>query len=488
MPLARARRAVIAVSFASSAVFGCNGGSRSLGLGPEREGDSASDAGASGGATGSGGSSGGGGGAGTAGSNASGGSSPSGGSGTGTTFGVLTRVSGPGEDTIGNGASYEPALSADGRFVVYTSAANNLVPADSNGAPDVFLHDRVTRATARVSVDRSGAEANGESRRPAISGDGSRIVFATQASSLGAASTSRFGLVITDAQSDLASFAPGGTAVTPLDADADSSTSLLTNDGSLVVFRSFASNLTGGDVNGREDFFLFETGSGALERIPTIGDLQQVALDDEPPRVSADLSLIAFAGVLDQMPRNVYVYSRESGVTEPAGVAPDNTVTSGECWAPSLSAEGRFVAFVCNGSDIVDGDTNGVTDVFVRDLVANVTERVSVTSDGTQADGPSSNPVLSADGHRVVFQTLASNLGPGPELGGYGALAVHDLTTHETTRITSLTDSGADGPLEELALSYDGRVLVFTSSATNFLLGDRNASRDVFAYEFLGLL
>src|SRR5437016_8015596 len=242
------------------------------------------------------------------------------------------RVSVASGGTEGNGASLSSALSADGRFVAFVSAATDLVAADTNGVSDVFVHDRQTGATERVSVASGGAEGNGSS-----------------------------GLI--------------GFAFPPA----------LSADGRFIAFVSFATNLVAGDTNGATD---------------------------------------------------VFVHDRQTGTTERVSVASGGTQSNAASLGSALSADGRFVAFQSDATNLVAGDTNGATDVFVRDRQTGMTERVSVASDGTQANNVSSYPALSADGRFVAFESDATNLVAG-DTNGATDVFVHDRQTGATERVSA---------------------------------------------------
>src|SRR5207249_2543647 len=230
------------------------------------------------------------------------------------------------DGTQGNAASAGAALSADGRFVAFHSTATNLVAGDTNGKTDVFVHDRQTGITERVSVASDGTQGNNASSYPALSADGR-----------------------------------------------------------LVAFQSDATNLVAGDTNGATD---------------------------------------------------VFVHDRQTGTTERVSVSSGGTEGNGFSAAPALSADGRFVAFHNTATNLVAGDTNGKTDVFVHDRQTGTTERVSVASDGTQGNGPSSGAALSADGGLVAFHGTATNLVAGDTSGTYDVF-VHDRPVSTTTTSTT---------------------------------------------------
>src|SRR5439155_1267798 len=153
---------------------------------------------------------------------------------------------------------------------------------------------------------------------------------------------------------------------------------------------------------------------------------------------------------------------------------------------PSISADGRFVAFGSIYSNLVPGDTNGVPDVFVRDRAAGKTERVSVASDGTQANGESAfyaPPSISADGRFVAFSSGSTNLVPG-DTNGWIDIFVRDRLAGATERV-SVASGGAEANDSSFnpAISGDGRFVAFSSSATNLVQADSNGMQDVFLHE-----
>src|SRR5436190_1064825 len=300
------------------------------------------------------------------------------------------RVSVASGGTEGNAASLAAARSAVGRFVAFVSAATDLVAADTNGASDVFVHDRQTGATERVSVASGGAQGNGSSGLigfafpPALSADGRFIAFVSLATSLVAGDTNgATDVFVRDrltGTTERVSVASGGTQ-----SNAASLGSALSADGRLVAFQSDATNLVVGDTNGATD---------------------------------------------------VFVRDRQTGMTARVSVASDGTQANNVSTYPALSADGRFVAFQSAATNLVAGDTNGATDVFVRDRQTGTTERASVASGGTQGNGSSAGPVLSADGGLVAFHSTATNLVAGDANGAYDVF-VHDRAVSTTTSSTT---------------------------------------------------
>ena len=368
------------------------------------------------------------------------------------------------DGTVGNQSSDQPGLSADGRVVVFTSAADNLVPGDTNGVSDVFALNRDTGSIVRISVGPSGAQFDASSSMPALSPDTTRIAFVTAASNVATdASAGRMVIVSTAFNAGLSGFSSGLTAVTALDANADSSYPMLGNGGSLIVFRSQAANLVAGDTNGREDFFTVNPKSGVTSRIITASDDSGFVIDGCAPKLSADGSTLAFCGHLGSAPQNVSVVRLATGKSQLAGVTASGAASSGACYSPALTANGNSIAFVCDADDIVSGDTNGLADVFVRNLTSGVTTRL--TDQGAESQVPGMNPAISGDGRRVVFQRGQQ---PNDPTSLYYGINTFDLECDSLIAFfvgTGIGTLGSTIPLSELSLNDNGDTLVATAGS-----------------------
>jgi Tol biopolymer transport system component len=345
---------------------------------------------------------------------------------------VTQRLSVDSSGAQGNNNSFDPSLSADGRYVAFFSEASNLVPGDTNSTRDVFVRDRQSGVTERVSVDSSGVEGNGESRYSSISADG------------------RF-----------------------------------------VAFESNSSNLVPGDTSGGKDVFVRDRFLGLTERVSVSSAGAQANGASEFPSISADGRHVSFHSSGSNLvpgdtngKRDVFVRDRLLGTTErvsvdSAGIQGD--MDSGRlARSASINADGRFVAFWSWATNLVPGDTNGQLDVFVRDRLLGTTERASVSSNGVEGQGGSAAPSMSADGRFVTFSSFAGNLVPGDTNDRYD-IFVHDRQTGATERV-SVDSSGAqgNGPSFTSAVSSDGRYVVFDSGSTNLVGGDGNGVSDVF--------
>ena len=152
--------------------------------------------------------------------------------------------------------------------------------------------------------------------------------------------------------------------------------------------------------------------------------------------------------------------------------------------ARQVDSVGRYVAFMSGSSDLVaTADTNGLLDVFLRDNVTGTTQRVSLASDGGEPDGSSYSPSVSNDGRYVAFGSDASNLVAGGDSLGNSDVFVRDMTLGVTTRV-SVNTSGLepDAGSYQAAISADGQRITFASDATDLVVGDANGSTDVFVH------
>ncbi len=326
--------------------------------------------------------------------------------------GEFTRVSVSSSEVEGNAYSRDADVSADGRFVVFWSGASNLVTGDTNGMEDLFLRDCQTGETTRISVSSSGAQANNSSYDPAISGDGRYIAFSSDATNLVSGDTNGFtDIFLHDRQTG----ATTRISVSPSGGQADNisdSYVAISGNGRFVTFRSEATNLVSGDTNGVSDVFLYDRMAGMTERI---------SLDSNEVQGNAG------------------------------------------SFSPSISTDGRFVAFSSGATNLVSGDTNARSDIFVRDRQLGETRRVSVNSSGVEADRGATDAAISGDGRFVTFSSEATNLLPGGEEPyGYPHVYLHDRQTGATT-LASIDVDGYQmvGWAEMPDISADGRFVAF---------------------------
>jgi hypothetical protein len=429
--------------------------------------------------------------------------------------GVTTLVSvnrfgtgaGNGESGIINNAAFPVtaiALSANGRFVAFNSAASDLVANDTNGRLDAFVRDLETGGTFLASVNAAGTDSgNGSTLFPYLSPDGSLVGFRSAASDLVANDTNGsqdvFVRNIKTGVTTLVSVNSAGTA----SSNGDSSVSTISANGRMVAFTSNGSDLAANDSNGAvSDIFVrdLQTGVTTLVSVTPGGDGSGNA-QSSVPNISADGRFVAFNSRATNLVTlgdtngtgDVFVRDLTAGKTSLVSVNKAGTAAgAGNSRVQSLtaiSADGNFIAFVSEAPDLSDKDTNVANgDVFVRDVAAGVTRLASANAAGTgSGDGFSGvNDVnLSADGRFVSFDSAASNLVAGVSPKTAMNVFIRDMQQAQTTLASPNLQrtSGGNKTSFSLAASADGSTVVFLSDATDLVaLSDTNDALDVYAY------
>jgi Tol biopolymer transport system component len=402
--------------------------------------------------------------------------------------------------------SYAVGLSGNGRFVLINAQATDLVPGDTNERWDVFVHDRSHGTTKRASVSTGGAQARpardpwGGSTAGGISADGRYVVFQSDAPNLVAGDTNGVADVF------LHDFASGVTKRVSVgshgQANGASGLSAISANGRFVAFESAASNLVAHDSNRSLDVFVRDLASGRTSRADVSSrGLQARGLSESTePALSSDGRYVAFeSSATNLVPgdtnklADVFVRDRRTGRTERVSVTSKGKQagadrTNNGSNAPSISGDGRYVAFHSADSNLVPGDTNWTFDIFVHDRKTGRTTRISVSSTGVQANGESVGaPSFSTDGRYVAFNSLASNLVPADDKAGdILDVFIRDLRAGTTT-IASLGVAGQHGAdsssVSGIAFSRDDKLLAFSSFAGNLVPGDTNGTADAFLRE-----
>ncbi|MHC5115102.1 MAG: M43 family zinc metalloprotease [Planctomycetota bacterium] len=329
------------------------------------------------------------------------------------------------EGFVGDNFSSRTALNKDGRLVVFASRATRLVPGDTTHWWDLFLHDRQTATTERITVNFAGEEGFGNSRRPSITADGRFVTFASTATNLispGAFVTQGWQVVLLDRDTGLFQRVSNDMNGGPVNSHCD--VTATTPDGRFIAYVTAASDIVPDDTNG-------------------------------------------FFG------RDVFVHDRQTSETERVNVSTTGEQADGTTtWSwdtIGISDDGRFVTFTSYAPNLVEGDTNEQPDIFLHDRTEGKTVRISVGPDGEQANDGSAYPHISADGRHIAFTSRASNLVPNDENGNITDVFLFDRETGEMT-IIARTDDGdqPDGAMFDLSMSPDMRFATFISTATNY--------------------
>lgn len=339
--------------------------------------------------------------------------------------GVTTLLSSRSDGTPGNGTSFGASFSADGNKVAFTSWADNLVAGDTNGLGDIFVKDLTTGTVSLVSTTSGGAQADVASSTAKISADGTRVVFVSAADNLVAGDTNNSADIFVK-NLTTGTITRASTTSSGVEGNYDSAVFAdISDDNTKVVFASSATNLVAGDSNGAQDIFVKNLTTGATTRISTDSAGQQLNMVAAAPSFSADGTKVVFVGTpFDTVPGDhgfrsqIYVKDLVTGAltlvsTNASGFAGDNLSDQ-----PAISADGTKVIFMSVADNLVAGDANNVSDVFLKDLVTGNITLVSQSGAGVYGNHASQDPQLSDDGTRFVFTSSADNLVPGS--GAYG--------------------------------------------------------------------
>jgi Tol biopolymer transport system component len=333
--------------------------------------------------------------------------------------GTTTRVSVSDRGAQADGGSIGDALSPDGRFVVFASSATNLVRGDTNGWSDVFVRDLRRRTTTRVSLSSGGTQGDFHSWGGRISADGQRVAFMSDAANLVPGDTNQtVDVFVHDVRTSTTTRHSVSTAGEQADATANEP--VISANGRYVAFISDATNLVTGDTNSWGDVFVRDLRTRTTTRVSLSSDGAQINTSMLPPlAISANGRYVAFSTHSDALvpglpccTSRIYLRDRWTHTMSMVSVAGSETPANDASFGPSISASGRYVSFYSLATDLVPGDTNGRSDIFVRDRHAGRTDRVNRPPAGAQADGGSSKPMISGDGRHVAFNSHASNLVP----------------------------------------------------------------------------
>jgi hypothetical protein len=468
--------------------------------------------------------------------------------------------------TSATGYSDNPSISSDGRYVVFASDATDLVVGDTNAARDIFLFDSQTGLVRRISVSQQGAQGNGASNNPAISANGRYVAFESNANNLVLGDTNGFSdIFVVDTLTGLIVRASGANA-TGGQANNPSFRPAMSSDGRYVVFESTATNLTATATTvGISHVYLYDrqsTGAGSFDVSTTT---KVIDADVTTPltvagnanaiqaKISSDGTMVAFASKATNLVapattasrQHVYVRATANVGTATSGIKQVSVVTTtaaegdADSQTPSLSSNGRYVVFASLATNLVTAgslggaDTNGVSDIFVYDttqpVATPIVRRMSLTNGGAEGTDPSAagfklgsiNPTISSDGRYVAFASLDSNLTGGDTNGqsqtndSNNALDIfvrdRDVTASGTldtgTTATTMVSvnpfgyqtNGLLGVPSTAAsniypvISADGRFVAYPTDAennsglafgaTNLLPLDSNGLRDVFLFD-----
>ncbi len=339
-------------------------------------------------------------------------------------------------NSAGNQASQDshaPAVSSNGQFVAFDSAATDLQGGRcDNGATQVYLRDRVAGTTTCVSVNSSGNQGNGNSVDAAISSNGQWIAFNSIATDLQASRCDNgFSQVyvrdVAGGKTTCVSVHNNGTQ-----GNGDSFAASISGDGQLVVFQSMATNLSTKCTNGKV---------------------------------------------------HIYIHDLTTDQTNCVSLDSNGNQSTGDNRMPQISANGLFVAFQSDSADLTNRCTNGFKHIYVRDQVQDTTTCISVDNNNTEANNDSFTPVISSDGQWVGFASAATNLTTTRCFNGNDHIFVRDRVNLKT-KCASLDSKGKDENGNSLSpsISANGSLVAFESNSTNLVKKDTNGKVDIFTH------
>jgi Domain of unknown function DUF11/WD40-like Beta Propeller Repeat len=380
---------------------------------------------------------------------------------------------------------FYPQINADGRYVTFTSGASNLVSGDNNDAADIFVHDRLMHKTDRISVTPNGKQGNESSSYSSITADGRYVAFLSEASNLVADDKNNgVDVFVYDRwtkKTKRVSVNSDGTEVTGgigdisgmFGLEAQSSVSISAN-GRYIAFKS---NISLDDAGTLCDFcggiFVHDQLAHKTTRISS-GNNKSI----NAKSMSADGRYVAFASTAkkDELNNNyVFVYDRFTAKTEQVSVVLGGNPVSYVSWNDyALNANGNSVAFASSDPNRFVGSTNTKSeDVFVYNRLTHKTERISAASSNTRDYLHIATPSISADGRYVAFGSRSNNL-VSDDISENPDIFVFDRQTHKT-ELASVDSNGVQSngyfDIFDTSLSADGRHLVFTSDAQNLVTG-----------------
>src|SRR4051794_37249944 len=385
------------------------------------------------------------------------------------------------------GYEHSTTISADGRYVAFTSSAPDLVPGNNSGDLfQVYVRDRKLNTTEQVSVSPTGAPGRTDSYDPVISADGRYVAFSSRAENLVPGESGiREQTYVRDLKLDKTTEVSVPSQGKP--PNHQSGPPVISANGRYIAFSSHASNLVPDDGNDAPDVFVRDQKLGTTQLVSVSGKRHQANGPSYPSAISATGRYIAFAsGARELVHRDtnkeydVFVRDRKHRTTKRVSVSSAGKQANGESFGSGMSADGRYLVFTSDARNLVNHDTNKKDDVFVRDRKLQTTRRVSVSSRGHQGNDASAAAGISADGRYIAFSSEASNLVAG-DTNKNTDVFVRDRKHHAPKRV-SVSSSGEQGHRDSYlaAISSDGAWVSFVSEAANLVSGDTNATPDVF--------
>ena len=379
-----------------------------------------------------------------------------------------------------------PALSGDGSVVVFQSTSQNIVPGDATGTRHIYAFERETKKITRVSVDDSGKPGNKQSFGASISADGRFVVFTSDANNLVPGDTAgNQDVFLRDREA--------GTVIrisvssTGEQANRDCRDAVISANGRIIAFTSSASNLDENNMNNSADIFVYDRVSKFMRRITMTPDGFEADHGSGEPSISSDGRYVAFySHATNLLPidtnrsPDIYVFDLFTGTTELVSVASNRMIGNRDSRRPSISGDGMVVVFESWASNLTADDKNDVPDIILRDRQSKRTICISNAPDGKPGNDDSRDPRISDDGNIIIYTSYASNLVKN-DTNNLADVFVYNRKTRKTERVNlSGKNEQAGSRSGEGTLSANGEIVAFTSKASNLIEGDTNRSLDIF--------
>ena len=381
---------------------------------------------------------------------------------------------------------FTPAISGNGRFVVFRSDATNLVSNDTNGLDDLFVRDLKKGKTRRISIGTGGVETDAFSTQASISDNGRFVVFRSNATNIGGGSSGLIADIFLHdrkkKRTRLISKSNAGVA-----SNSDSFEPKISGDGRYVTYYTIATTIVPNDSNGSQnDVMVYDRLKKKTTRASKSSKGVQGPLSSSLSDISADGRFVVWDSKSENLVGSdsngfgdIFIRDRKKKKTRLISVRSDGGQSNGNSARATVSANGRFVAFQSDATNLVDGDDNDTRDVFVHDRKKKKTRRVSVSTKGVEGDFGSNTPSISNDGRFIAFNSSARNLVNG-DSNNSGDVFVRDRVKKKTRRV-GLRQNGGQIPFgaTNVAISGDGRFVSFTTKS-NLGSKDTNDKTDAF--------
>ncbi len=406
----------------------------------------------------------------------------------------IERVSISAYGTQANGPSgtFPPAISNDGRYVAFVSAATNLVDADTNGVDDVFVRDRFLCTTLLVSRANSAEQGNQNSNAPSMSSDGRYIAFVSSSNNLVVGESTDFydRVFMHDLQTGettLVSVASDGT-----EANGSSGYPSVSGDGRYVAFVSYATNLVSDDTNNTADVFVHDTQTGTTVRASVASDGSQAndGANYVAPHLSSNGRYVVFTSIATNLVSSapgagdqVYKHDLQTGKTTEESLSSNGVPGNDDSFAPFVSDDGNQVLFSSYSNNLAGTDEYQFADIYLRDHPSDETTMLPLVPPGTARYGDLNLDGLSADGRMVLLWTYVWHL-VSDDNDANGDVFVYYRYYHQTRRLSvPANGTTANNMSDNAGISPNGSFVAFQSLASNLVSGDTNQVSDVFLVE-----